>query len=67
MADLVENEPRPIAVLQAGVMDDHPQRQTLDIHERMQLAASYLLAGVINDCVLFAPARGAPFSAAFSV
>ena len=66
LADLVENEGRAIAILYARRVDDHAQRQAFDIDEGMQLAALHLLAGVVTHCVLFAPARGSPFSAAFS-
>ena len=66
LADLVEDEGRAIAILDARRMDDHAQRQAFDIDEGMQLAALHLLAGVVTHCVLFTPARGSPFSAAFS-
>jgi hypothetical protein len=66
LADLVEDEGRAIAILDARGVDDHAQRQAFDIDEGMQLAAPHLLAGVVTHCVLFAPARSSPFSAAFS-
>ena len=37
-----------------------------DIDQGMQLAALHLLCGVVTHCILFTPARGSPFSAAFS-
>ena len=64
--DLVENEGCAIAVLYAGGVDDHAQRQASDIDQGMQLAALHLLCGVITHCILFTSARGSPFSAAFS-
>ena len=42
------------------------QRQAFDIDEGMHFAALHLLAGVVTHCVFFTPARGSPFSAAFS-
>jgi hypothetical protein len=66
LADLVEDEDRATAVLNASRMDDHMQRQAFDINEGVYLVALHLLAGVVAHCVLFTPARGFPLSAAFS-
>src|ERR1700733_6580240 len=66
LADLVEDEDRAIAVLNASRMDDPMQRQAFDINEGVYLVALHLLAGVVAHCVLFTPARGSPLSAAFS-
>src|SRR6202020_2792944 len=66
LADLVENQRRAIAVLYAGGVDDHPQRQAFDVDEGVDFAPLHLLSGVITHCVFFTPARGSPFSAAFS-
>ena len=62
----VEDHGRAVTVLDPGGVNDHAQRQAQDVDERMQLAALYLLAGVITDRIRFIPARGPPFSAAFS-
>src|SRR6202034_4050928 len=59
LADLVEDEGRAIAILDARRMDDHAQRQGFDIDEGMQLSGLHLLAGVVTRCVL-SPRLAAP-------
>jgi hypothetical protein len=66
LADLVENESCAVAIPQARGVDDHAQQQAFDVDEGVHFAAIHLLAGVVTHCVLFIPARGSPFSAAFS-
>ena len=66
LAHLVENKGCAIAVLYASGVDDHAQRQAFDVDEGVDFAPLHLLAGVVTHCVFFTPARGSPFSAAFS-
>src|SRR5512136_2207744 len=66
LADLVEDQGRSIAVLNAGGMNDHTHRQTLGVDQGVDLAALHLLSGVVSHCVIFTPVFAAPFSAGFS-
>ncbi len=66
MADLVEHDAGPVAVLHAGGMDDDPQRQAFNVDQGVELATLHPLAGVITACVVFTPVFAPPFSAAFS-
>ena len=66
MADLVEHDAGPVAVLHAGGMDDDPQRKAFDVDQGVELATLHPLAGVITHCVVFTPVFAPPFSAAFS-
>jgi hypothetical protein len=66
LADLVEDHTRPVAILQAGGMDDDPQRQAFNVGQGVELATLHLLAGVTTHCVVFTPAFAPPFSAACS-
>lgn len=58
-ADAVQHERRSVSVLDAGGMDDKPERQALGVDQNMSLAALYSLAGVVTHRVDFTP----PFSA----
>ena len=62
VADFIEDERRAIAVLDAGGMNDGPQRQALRIDQRVNFAPLDLLSGVIA----YLAVKTAPFSAAFS-
>jgi hypothetical protein len=53
LADLIEDEDRAIAVVNASRMYDHTQRQAFDIDEGMHFAALHRLAGVVTHCVFF--------------
>src|ERR1700733_7976491 len=66
LANLVENESGAVVILHARGVDSHAQGQAFDVDEGMHFAALHLLAGVVTHRVLFIPARGSPFSAAFS-
>ena len=61
-ADLVENEGRAIAILEPGGVDDDTHGQFEGVDQGVDLAALYLLAGVVTHGVVFT----APFSADFS-
>ncbi len=59
---LVEHERGAVAILNAGRVNDDPQRQTVGIDQRVNLAAFDLLAGVITYAAIITP----PFSADFT-
>ena len=59
-ANLVENEGCAIAVLYAGGVDDHAQRQAFGIDQGMQLAALHLLCGVVTPRHPLHPRLAAP-------
>jgi hypothetical protein len=63
VTDLVEDKRCAIAVLDAGGMNDGPQRQTFGVDKGVNLAPLDLLPGVIAYLTI----KTAPFSAAFSV
>lgn len=62
LADLVEDKGGAVAVLDAGGMNDDPDRQPFGIDERVNLAPLDLLPGVIA----YLAVEAAPFSADFS-
>lgn len=61
-AYLVEHEGGAVPILNAGRVNDDPQRQALDVDERVDLAALDLLASV----VAYAAVMTTPFSADFT-
>src|SRR5271170_3045795 len=61
-AYLVEHQPRAVAVLDRGRVDNHPHRQSLGIDQGVDFAAFHLLASVVTHLVVSA----APFSADFN-
>lgn len=63
VADVVEDKRRAVAVLDAGGMNDGPQRQAFGVDKGVNLAPLDLLSGVIAYLAI----KTAPFSAAFSV
>jgi len=62
VADFVEHQRRPIAVLDASRMNDDAQRQTFGVDQGVNFAALDLLAGVIAGQAVMT----APFSELFS-
>ena len=58
----VEHEGGAVPILNAGRVNDDPQRQALDVDQRVDLAALDLLAGV----VAYAAVLTTPFSADFT-
>jgi len=62
LADLAQHQGRAIAVLDAGGMHHHPDRQSFGVNESVKLAAFHFFAGVVPHLVIFT----APFSADFS-
>ena len=63
VADFIEDKPCAIAVLDAGGMNDGPQRQAFGVDKGVNLSPLDLLTGVIAYLAI----KTAPFSAAFSV
>jgi hypothetical protein len=62
IADLIEDEGRPVTILDTRGVNDDPYWQSFRIDERMDFAALDLLAGVKT----YLAVKTAPFSAAFS-
>jgi hypothetical protein len=62
LADLVEHQSRAVAILDAGRMDDTPDRQPFGVDERVKLATLHFLACVIPHLIV----ATAPFSADLS-
>jgi hypothetical protein len=62
IADLVEDEGRPVTILDTRGVNDDPYWQSFSVDERMDFAPLDLLAGVIA----YLAVKTAPFSAAFS-
>ena len=52
---LVEHERGAVAILNAGRVNDDPQRQTFGIDQRVNLAPFDLLAGVIAYAAIITP------------
>ena len=63
VAYFIEDKPCAIAVLDAGGMNDGPQRQAFGVDKGVNLSPLDLLTGVIAYLAI----KTAPFSAAFSV
>ena len=51
-ASLIENQTGPVAVLNRGKVDNDPRRQPLAVDQGVDLAALYLLAGVVTHLVV---------------
>ena len=54
-ASLIENQTGPVAVLNRGKVDNDPHRQPLAVDQGVDLAALYLLAGVVTHLVVLPP------------
>jgi hypothetical protein len=62
VADLIEDQAGPVAVLDCGGVDNDPHRQPFAVDPGVDLAALHLLAGVVTRLVV----GTAPFSADFT-
>ena len=52
LADLAEDQPGPVAVLDRGGVYDYPHRQPLAVDHGADLAILHLLAGVVTHLVV---------------